>query len=43
MAGNANGKPLTGTQTDSVGTDFDVELVDLVGFERLAPVVGMIG
>lgn len=37
MAADANSEAIAGTQTDSVGTDFDAELIDLVGCERLAP------
>jgi hypothetical protein len=33
MAGDANSQAIAGTQTDSVRTDLDAELVDLVGYE----------
>src|SRR5439155_11917695 len=42
VTGDADGQAMAGPKPDAVRTDLDLKLIDLVGRERLASIVGVI-
>ena len=43
MSQNSDGQSIAGAETDAIRANLDIEFVNLIGREPLAPVMGVIG